>query len=73
MYVKSDGQLKTIKRIELRHDSKTILLRIGTEAGLEEVYNCPSESPNYYHLRKLLLSEIYIPRDIICGTGSFNI
>ena len=67
MYVKIDGQLKTIKRIELTSDSTTILLHIETETGKEEVYNCPSESPNYYHLRKLLSSEIYIQSDIVCG------
>ena len=73
MYVKIDGQLKTIKRIELTSDSKNILLHIETETGTEEVYNCPSESPNYYHLRKLLSSEIYIPSDIVCGNENFII
>ena len=33
MYVKIDGQLKTIKRVELTSDSKTILLHIQTETG----------------------------------------
>ena len=65
MYVKIDGQLKVIKRIELTSDSKTILLHIETETVTKEVYNCPSESPNYYHLRKLLSSEIYIPSEIV--------
>ena len=60
MYVKIDGQLRTIKTIELTSDSKTFLLHFEPETGKEEVYNCPSESPNYYHLRKLLSSEIYI-------------
>ena len=73
MYVKIDGQLKTIKRIELTSDSKNILLHIETETGTEEVYNCPSESPNYYHLRKLLSSEIYFPSDIVCGNENFII
>ena len=73
MYVKSDGQLKTIKRIELKSDSKTILLHIETETGTEEVYNFPSESPKYYHLRKLLSSEVYIPSDIVCGNENFII
>ena len=67
MYVKIDGQLKTIKRDELTSDSTTILLHIEIETGIEEVYKCPSESPNYYHLRKLLSSEIYISSDIVCG------
>ena len=73
MYVKIDGQLKTIKRIELTSDSKNILLHIETETGTEEVYNCPSESPNYYHLRKLLSSEIDIPSDIVCANEDFVI
>ena len=73
MYVKIDGQLKTIKRIELKSDSKTILLHIETETGTEEVYNYPSESPNCYHLRKLLSSEVYIPSDIACGNENFII
>ena len=72
MYVKNDGQTKAIKRIELTSDSKTVLLHIEMERGTEEVYNCPSESPNYYHLRKLLSSEIYIPSDIVCGNEDFN-
>ena len=73
MYVKVDGQLKTIKIIELTSDSKTILLHIETETGTEEVYNCPSEARNNYHLRKLLSSEIYIPSDIVCGNENFTI
>ena len=73
MYVKIDGQLKTIKRIELKSDSKTILLHIETGTGTEEVCNCPSESPNYYHLRKILSSEVYIPSDIVCGNENFII
>ena len=73
MNVKSDGRLKAIKRIELTSDSKTILLHIEIETGTEEVYNCPSESRNYYHLRKLLSSEIYIPSDIVCGNEDFII
>ena len=73
MYVKIDGQLKTIKKIELTSNSKTILLHTATETGREEVYNCPSGSPYYYHLRKLLFSELYIPRDIVCGNETFTI
>ena len=73
MYVKIDGQVKTIKRIELTSDSTTLLLHNKTETGKEEVYNCPSESPNYYHLRKRLSSEIYIPSDIVCRNEDFII
>ena len=73
MYVKIGGQLKAIKRIELTSDSTTILLQIETETGKKEVYKCPSKSPNYYHLRRLLSSEIYIPSDIVCGNEAFTI
>ena len=73
MYVKIDGEIKTIKRIEMTSDSKSILLHIETETGKEEVYNCPSESPNYYHFRKLLSSEIYNHSDIVCGNENLFI
>ena len=71
MYVKIDGQLKAIKRTELTSDSTTILLQTETETGTEEVYICPSESPNFYHLPKLVSSVIYIPSDIVCGNNVF--
>ena len=73
MYVKIDGQLNTIKRIELKSDPKTILLHIETETGTEELHNCPSGSPIYYHLPKFLSSEVYIPSDIVCGNENFII
>ena len=73
MYVKTDGKSKAIKRTELTSDIKTIQLHIETETGTEEVYKCPSESPNYYHLRKLLSSQIYIPREIVCINEIFTI
>ena len=73
MYVKIDGQIKAIKLIEPTSDLKTILLHIETEKGTEEVYKCPSESPNYYHLRKVLSSEIYILSDIVSGSEDFII
>ena len=73
MFVKIDGQLKAIKRIELTSDSKTIQLHIETETGTEEAYKCPFESPSFYHLRKLLSSEIYFPGDIVCGNENFTI
>ena len=73
MYVKIDGQIKAIKRIEVTSASKTIVLHIETETGIEEVYTCPSESANFYHLRKLLSSEIYNPSDLVCGNEDFFI
>ena len=73
MYAKIVGEIKTTKRIELTSDSKSILLHTETETGTEEVYNCPSESPNYYQLRKLFSSEIFIPSDIVCVNEDFII
>ena len=73
MYVENDSQLKAIKIIELTSDSSTILPHIETETGTEEVYKCPSESPDFYHLRKLLSHEIYTPSDITCGNEDFII
>ena len=67
MYVKIDGKLKKVKRIEIKSDATTILIHTKTETGLEEEYKCYSDSPNYYHLRNLLSADIYIPSDIFCG------
>ena len=67
MYVKIDGELKSLKRIELKSDATTILIYTITDEGLEEEYKCHSNSPNYYHLRCLLSADIYIISDIICG------
>ena len=67
MYVKIDGELKSIKRIELKSDATTILIHTITEEGLEEEYKCFSDSPNFYHLRCLLSADICIISDIICG------
>ena len=73
MYVKIGGHLKAIIGIELMSDSKTIQLHIETETGKKVVYNCLSGYPNYYHLRKLLSSEMYIPGDMACGNEEFII
>ena len=67
MYVKLDGQLKKVKRIETKSDATTIVIHTKTETGLEEEYKCYSDSPNYNHLRSLLSADIYIPSDIVCG------
>ena len=71
MYVKIDQQLKAIKQNELTSNSTAILLHIETETGTEEGYKCPSESPNYYHLRQPLSSDLYIPTDLVCGNEDF--
>ena len=67
MYVKIDGKLKKVKRIEIKSDATTILIHTKTETGLEEEYKCYSDSPKYYQLRSLLSADIYIPSDIVCG------
>ena len=67
MYVKIDGELKSLKRIELKSDALRILIYTITEEGQEEEYTCHPDSPNYYHLRSLLTADIYILSDIICG------
>ena len=67
MYVKIDGELKKVKRIEIKSDATTIVLHTKTETGLEEEYKCYSDSPNYYNLRSLLSADIYIPSDVFCG------
>ena len=67
MYVKIDGELKSMKRIELKSDATTILIHTITDEGLEEEYKCFSNSPNHYNLRCLMSADIYIISDIICG------
>ena len=67
MFVKIDGKLKSIKRIDLKSDALTILIHTITEEGQEEEHTCDPDSPNYYHLRCLLTADIYILSDIICG------
>ena len=67
MYVKIDGELKSIKRIELKSDALTILIYTITEEGQEEEYTCHPDSPKYYRLRCLLTAVIYILSDNIRG------
>ena len=73
MYVKIDGVLKSIERIELKSDALTILIHTITEEGQEEEYTCHSDSPYNYHLRCLLSADIYIVSDIICGNKEHTI
>ena len=68
MYVKIDGELKKVKRSEIKSDATTIVIHRETETGLEEKYKCYSDYPNYYHLRNLLSADIYIPSDTVCGS-----
>ena len=67
MYMKIDRELKKVKRIEIKSDATLIVIHTKTETGLEEEYKCYSNSPNYYHLRRLLSADIYIPSDNVCG------
>ena len=67
MYVKIDGELKSIKRIELKSDATTILIHTITDVGLEEEYKCFSDFSKYYHLRCLLSADIHIISANICG------
>ena len=67
MYVKFDGELKSKKGIDQKSDATTNFIHTMTDEGLEEEYKCFSDSPNYYHQRCLLSSDIYTIRDIICG------
>ena len=60
MYVKIDGELTSIKIIELKSDALTILIHTITEEGQEEEYMCLPDSPDYYHLRCLLTADIYM-------------
>ena len=66
MYVKIDGVLKSIKRIELKFDALTILIHTITEEGQGEEYTCHSDSPYNDHLRCSLSADIYTISDIIC-------
>ena len=67
MYVKIDGELKKVKKIEIKSDATTIVIHTKTETGVEEEYKCYSDSPNYYHLRSFISADIYITSDIVFG------
>ena len=67
MYVTIDGDLKSMKRIEMKSEATTILVHTLTEEGQEEEYNCFFDSRNYYHMRCFLSADIYIFKDIVCG------
>ena len=67
MYVKIEGELKKVKRSEIKSDSTTILIQAKRETGLEEGYKCYSDSPKYYEFCSLLSADIHIPSDFVCG------
>ena len=58
MYVKTDGQMKYFKRTEMTARSSFILVCTKTEAGVKEVYKCPSDWHHHYPLRNLIASSI---------------
>ena len=43
--MKIDGELREVKRIEIKSDATTIVIHTKTETGLEEDYKCYSDSP----------------------------
>ena len=64
--MKIDGEVKSVKRIEVKSKSSVILIHSKTETGLEEEHKCYPDSPNYYHLRSLLSAVIYKPNNFFC-------
>ena len=70
MYVKSDGELKCIKKFELTSSSTTIYIHTEEE-GNPEVYKCPPTSINYKQSRRLFTTDIFIPGDLECGNEEF--
>ena len=64
MYVKIGGQLKRIKKFELKYSSTTNFFRIEDEERNVEVYKCPQTSTNYKHIRRLFATDIFFPRRV---------
>ena len=67
MYVKTDGQLKCIKKFELKSSLSTIFIHTEDEEGNLEIYKCPPISFNYKHIRWLFATDISIPGDLESG------
>ena len=67
MYVKIDGQLKRIKKFELKSSSTTIYFHTEDEEGNLEVYKCPQTSINYKYIRRLFATDIFIRGDLESG------
>ena len=67
MYVKGDGQLKRIRKYELKSSSTTIFIRTEDEERNLEVYKCPQASINYKHIRRLFAADAFRPGDFECG------
>ena len=59
MFVKIDGQIKPIERIELISDSAIILIHTEKKAAVKEVYKCLFDLPSGYLLRRPYAAEIF--------------
>ena len=73
MYVKSDGQMKSFRRIKLTSNSTFNLVYTATETRIKEVYKCSSDLPNHYPLRNLISSSISYLSDIASGDKDYLI
>ena len=67
MYVKIDGQLKSIKKFETKSSSTTIYIHSEDEEESLKIYKCPLKSVNNKHIRRLFAPHICVPRDLECG------
>ena len=65
--VKIDGQLKCIKKIEVKSSSTTMYTHTEDKKGNLEVYKRPPTSINYKHVRRLFATDSFIPGDLECG------
>ena len=67
MYVKLDGQLKRIKKFDLKSSSTRIYIQTEDKEGNLEVYKCPQTSINYKHTRRLFATDSFFQGDLECG------
>ena len=68
VYVKIDGQLKCIKKFELKSSSRTIYIHTEDKEGNLEVYKCPPASTNYKDIRWLFATDIFFQETWSVGT-----
>ena len=66
MYVKIHGQLKCIKKFELKSSSTTIYIHTENEEENIEVSKRPPTSIIYKQIRRLFGTDIFIPGDWEC-------
>ena len=67
MYVKIDGQLKRIKKFELKSSSTATHIHTEVEERNLEVYKCPQTSIIHKHIKRLFATDIFIPGKLECG------